>query len=337
MKYYYIGAFPIEGGGVTIKNRDLHIALSSMGLDIKKVDLNVISRYRSIREFFKLLLAFINPCSTLIIGISTGKSTRRSFTKLLYYFNRRVMRKSLIFVMGGTESSTIVKDKSYQKWMKQYKRIYLETPNMVAELKQVGLNNVSLYPNPRFRPHVRYEITANKKLKCVFFSYINRMKGIDIVIDAAKCLPNVDFSIYGDIEKGFEDDFYSMVRESRNINYKGNFSGTSSAVYDELSKYDILLFPTRYETEGVPGVLVEAKIAGLAIIVSNNSHNSEIVSDGINGIVLKNNTYRCLYDSIMDLNLDRDKLYQYRVNSQRSSEDFFIENYIEEIYNELQD
>ncbi len=338
MKYYYIGAFPIEGGGVTIKNRDLYIALSAAGLDIKKVDLNVISRYKSIKELSKLILALINPFSILIIGISTGKSTRRSFTKLLYCFNRRVMRKSIIFIMGGTESSTIVNDKPYQKWMKSYKRVFLETHRMVLELRQAGLNNVSLYPNSRFRPYKRYAIPtiSNGRLKCVFFSYVNKMKGIDLVTDAAKCLPNVDFFIYGDVEKGFEEEFHSMTSIIENLSYKGNFIGTSSAVYEELSHYDILLFPTRYKTEGVPGILVEAKIAGLAIIASNNSHNDEIVADGINGTILKNNTSRCICDSIMELDRDRDKLYYYKVNSLNSSEDFFIENYIEEIYNELQ-
>ena len=61
MGVYYIGAFPIEGGGVTIKNRDLFIALKEKGVQIKAIDLNKITRGRNLWELVRLLVVLVCP------------------------------------------------------------------------------------------------------------------------------------------------------------------------------------------------------------------------------------------------------------------------------------
>ena len=58
-------------------------------------------------------------------------------------------------------------------------------------------------------------------------------------------------------------------------------------VYEKLHEYDILLFPSRWKGEGVPGILIESKMAGIVPIVSDHLYNSEIVLNNIEGIVLE--------------------------------------------------
>lgn len=172
-------------------------------------------------------------------------------------------------------------------------------------------------------------------LRCVFFSQIQPEKGADLVLEAARMLPHVDFSFYGNIVDDYKDIFMNRVNAQQNVSYYGVFKGTIDAVYGELSKYDVLLFPTKWDIEGVPGILVEGKIAGLAEIVSNKSYNAELVRDGVEGVVIAENTGNCLAAAIQQLAEDRDFLNSMKKGSRESSEHYYIENYIESIADNL--
>ena len=66
-----------------------------------------------------------------------------------------------------------------------------------------------------------------------------------------------------------------------------NLLTVKNNVYEKLHEYDILLFPSRWKGEGVPGILIESKMAGIVPIVSDHLYNSEIVLNNIEGIVLE--------------------------------------------------
>lgn len=90
----------------------------------------------------------------------------------------------------------------------------------------------------------------------------------------------------------------------------------------ELRKYDILLFPTKWEIEGVPGILVEGKIAGLAEIVSDKSYNAELIHDNKEGIVLHENSVDDLVETLVTLNNDKETLLRLKKGSPDSAELF---------------
>ena len=105
-----MGAFPPGYGGVTIKNKNLYDALSAK-TNVLKVDLNKIKK-RDIKETFKFITALLGRKNRFLIGVS-GKQTRKKFTQLLYYVNRKAMNHSLIFLMGGTVADDIASDPEY--------------------------------------------------------------------------------------------------------------------------------------------------------------------------------------------------------------------------------
>lgn len=334
MSLIYIGAFPPGWGGVTIKNRDLFEALVSEGLQIKKVDLHRITRQKKLGEVFKLTRAVLGRGNRYVIGISTGM--RKRFTHALYVLNRNAMRKSIMIVMGGTAARDLAGDPEFMRWASEYKRIYVETESMVKVLESNGMKNIALYPNCRHRSTVPYRsIKEAGKLSCVFFSYIQKEKGVDIILEAAAKMPAIDFVLYGNIDPMYTEEFQRRIKELSNCSYKGIFKGSSEEVYKELKEYDILLFPTRWDTEGVPGILVEAKVAGLPCIVSDRSYNSELVADGEEGIVLAENDAESLVQAIRKLDQDREFLYRLKTGSKKSAERYYIENYIKAICDEL--
>lgn len=333
MSIVYMGAFPPGYGGVTIKNQNLYTALEKE-IPIKKVDFNRVKR-KDIKEAGRLVFHLLNPRNRFVVGVS-GKITRKRFTQVLYYLNRKAMRKSIIMIMGGTASHDMSVDPEYRKCAMGYKKIYVETQSMKTEMDAAGFENVDIYPNGRFRPQKAVELkTADKKLRCVFFSQVQPEKGADLVLEAARMLPHVEFSFYGDIVDDYKDIFMSRVNAQQNVSYYGVFKGPIDAVYGELSKYDVLLFPTKWDIEGVPGILVEGKIAGLAEIVSNKSYNAELVQDGVEGVVIAENTGNCLAAAIQQLAEDRDFLNSMKKGSRESSERYYIENYIESIADNL--
>lgn len=56
-------------------------------------------------------------------------------------------------------------------------------------------------------------------------------------------------------------------------------------VIPTLKQYDVLIFPSHYDGEGCPGILVEALSASLPIIASDWKYNNEFVTNGDNGFL----------------------------------------------------
>ena len=62
---------------------------------------------------------------------------------------------------------------------------------------------------------------------------------------------------------------------------------TSSETYSVLQKYDLLVFPTFYRGEGLPGAIVDAFISGVPVLASDWHCNSELIVDGETGYIFK--------------------------------------------------
>ena len=83
------------------------------------------------------------------------------------------------------------------------------------------------------------------------------------------------------------------------FNYKGVLQ--PEEVLGTLKKYDVLIFPTHYEGEGCPGILVEALSVGLPILASNWKYNDEFVENGVNGFLCDTFDAEAYADSIITL------------------------------------
>ena len=114
------------------------------------------------------------------------------------------------------------------------------------------------------------------------------------------------------------------------------FRGNADEVYRELSQYDVLLLPTRWKAEGLPGILVEAKIAGVPAIVSDHNFNREIVRHEEDGIVIPDVTADKLVTILQKLDCDRQKLLAMKRKSRASAEDYYIDVCASEVVRTLE-
>lgn len=322
MAIYYIGSFPPVYGGVTIKNKNLYEALSNR-LNIRKIDMNRIKR-GDVREMLRFGWAMLAG-KQYVIGLA-GQKNRRQFTKLMYRFKRKAMRRSVLLVMSGIVDDVIQAGPAFMAKMSSYRRVYLEFPGMAHKLTAAGVTNAAVYPNGRPRPEVFQAISAGTgPLQCVFFSQIEPEKGVDRILEASMLLPDVQFHFYGRINPEYQNEFLCAIKKQSNVEYHGVFAGSSEAVYEELSQYDVLLLPTRCKTEGLPGILIEAKIAGIPAIVSDVNYNREIVDDGKDGFVLAEDTAQCLAEALRTLDNDRERLLRMKQAGRASAEGYYID------------
>lgn len=333
MAIYYIGSFPPVYGGVTIKNKNLYEALSGQ-LELRKIDMNRVKR-GDIREMLRFAWAMVTG-KQYIIGLA-GQKNRRQFTKLMYRFKRKAMRRSVMMVMSGIVEDVIQAGPEFITMYSTYARVYLEFPGMAKKLTEAGVTNAAVYPNGRPRPQKLPPISAGEgHLQCVFFSQIQPEKGVDRILDAAKVLPGMQFHFYGGIVPEYREVFLEEIEKNGNTQYHGIFTGDSEAVYEELSQYDALLLPTRCKTEGLPGILIEAKIAGLACVISDINYNREVVVDGMDGIVMEEDSSSCLVSALKALDCDREKLLCMKLAGRDSAESYYIDKCASEVRKDLE-
>ena len=56
--------------------------------------------------------------------------------------------------------------------------------------------------------------------------------------------------------------------------------------YDKLAKFDVMLFPTYWQGEGFPGVVIDAYIASLPIMATDWNLNRDVIEDGVTGWII---------------------------------------------------
>ena len=327
-KIYFVGPFPPPVGGVTIKNCLIFNKLSAY-YEIKRT-----TRHNLLSELLLLIKIFFSR-NKVVVGVSSKNKKSQIITKFLFHFKKRTMKRSIYFMMGGVESKRIVCSKKEIAMYSTYKKIYVEIDSMKDELLKAGLSNVDIFPNCREKTIINH--FPHDGFRVVFFSLISEMKGADIVVELARINRNISFYFYGPIESSYEKKFSFATESFKNIHYKGVFDASTSNVCNELAKYDVLLLPTKYKTEGIPGVLVEAKFSGIPSIVSNSSYNNKIINNGYDGFLVDGDDLDMYNQLLKNLYLDSLLLKQMKSNSLASSKNYDINEYIGTVLQDLND
>ena len=222
-KVFYIGCFPPPFGGATIKNAVLYNELKKY-MEISAFDTSY-SKSSSLGLYLKLLLfLFKNRNNKGIICISSLSLIK--LTKFLQVFNKSILKKITVFVIGGIFHTCIREHIGNPYIYNQYKNIYVESCLIKESLDKFGFNNISVIPNFRNLP-VNNEFTDSppgKILRCVFMSKICEDKGIKIILEADKILKSTgtDYSVdfNGHIDNKIQNYFFSYIGNTSILAYK---------------------------------------------------------------------------------------------------------------------
>ena len=329
---YYFGGFPPPYGGVTIKNKLLTEYLE------KHIPLKKLDTLKAKKNPFRLLsqTAKLVFCRKGTVVVATSSASRRRITMLLARLNPARLKKAVLMVMGGRLAEELPGDEAFEDALKQYRQLFVETESLRQKLLARNFTNVSVYPNCRVDNRVEsIRPTEGSGLKCCFFSLISPEKGVDTVLEAAARLPGITVELYGELEPAYQEEFLQRVAELDNVSYHGVFRSDGVNIYGKLHEYDALLLPTRYKNEGVPGILVEAKIAGVPSVVSDHAYNREIVEHDKAGVVLEENSVECLARELDDLSREPARVDRLKQGALDSARDYLIETYIQDIISYL--
>lgn len=174
-------------------------------------------------------------------------------------------------------------------------------------------------------------ISMEESVFCVC-GRLSREKGLDILADAWLKLKTFGVNqprllIIGDGE--YRSEFETLLQADI-ASGQVIMVGQTDRVADYLNASDVFVFPSYHENLSI--ALLEACASGLACIVSDVGGNTEIITDGVNGIVVQEQTGMAYANAMAALleDPDRMKLYQ-KTGRTLVYERFSRENMIEEV------
>ena len=272
----------IPQAGDSVKNQYLMDYFRKYFSAVDYIDTN-----NSDKKPYKLVQILISvvfkPYRNVVISVSN-----ESAYKIIAFISKLPSKKKFYYFMIGGYTPIKIKQGIYKaEPFKKLEKIVVEADRVCDFYHEVGLDNTLRVYNFKpfsFKPDVSIPHTG--VVKFVFLSRLNEMKGVFHIVDCAKQMNQMGYSdkfvvdFYGRIEKEIEQKFMQEIGAVENINYKGFLNLKEETNYTVLSEYDAMLFPTMHPTEGFPGVIADAAIAGVPVIAANWNYAEEIIGDG---------------------------------------------------------
>lgn len=297
--------------GQTTKVRLYLKKIKDEGYDVNFVDLELffkkpISTFIAIKKGIKtcdriVLLTATRGCKILIPYINfCNKKFNKPFvlpligiSVLHYSFDKLSLEKRKDFILN--KNYELIKPKQWLiKELKKITIILPETDLLTSIFREYyGINNVFTLTNFREISQCSSNVKINEDdvLRLVFISRVQEIKGIFDLIHVVNSINKnkkfVNLDIYGEkfFSKNEENLFDSLLSHSSNIQYKGILN--NNKVIDTIKKYDLLVFPTIYEGEGTPGIIVESLIAGVPVLSSSFYQYKFLLKDNYDSIIYK--------------------------------------------------
>ena len=176
----------------------------------------------------------------------------------------------------------------------------------------------------------QYEVSEFPNDETIDFTYVGRLmkeKGFELYAEAAKFISgkyqNTRFHVCGPDE----DNYRELVKE---LSEKGIliYEGYVDDMKEVYKRVQCTIHPTYYP-EGMSNVLLESLACGRPIITTDRPGCKEIVEDGVNGFVVKQNDLNDLIEKIEKyLSLSNEERKQLGLNGRRKVEKEFDRNIV---------
>ena len=190
------------------------------------------------------------------------------------------------------------------------------------------LENIQVIANfKKFESKLSLKKKRSNVFKFVFIGRISRGKGISEILEAAKILkterPILDFQIdfFGPMEEDIE------FPKNLHITYEGylDIMNNQQESYETLSEYSCMLFPTYWQGEGFPGVIIDAYVAGLPVIATDWNMNMEVVEDRKTGMIIPIKNSKALASAMLEMMENPEMVSTMSQNSLDKAKDFHID------------
>ena len=270
--------------GAVVKTRNIYYGL------VEKYGDSIISyvdiwggKKRTAAVLVEVFRAF-SKCDNVILVSSAIKGPFIFYLRLL----SKIFKRNVVYIPIGVRiGGRIAGDLKAKKRLSFCSAFLPESEQNCTILKDLGFPEVHLLRNfksvkklGRCYDSLRADMT---EVSLCTFSRVTKEKGItDAILAISKAqelVPNKRFElhIYGGIDPNYKDEFESLLKDYSFVTYEGSVNAEDAVM--TLQKHNVLLFPTRYPDEGIPGTIIDAFAAGIPIISSKWLYFDEIFED----------------------------------------------------------
>ena len=274
--------------GQTVKTRMMYRLLCEMFGEQNLVVVDTIDyRERAVKVICETVRCLMT-CDDVFVLLS-GNGRRVLFPVLAFMVRVRGVR---IYhnLIGGWLARNLDR---YPKWigyLNSFKVNWVEAHKLVAALSEKGVGNASYLPNFKYLEDGVYsqERVCGPDYRFCTFSRVMEKKGVGDAMRAVEQVAatysagRLALDIYGPVEDSYRAEFESLLDECPHSCYRGCVEPERSVA--TIVGYDALLFPTRWELEGIPGTIIDALAAGVPVIASRWGYYDEMLEDGVTGL-----------------------------------------------------
>ena len=173
---------------------------------------------------------------------------------------------------------------------------------------------------------------SNKNNNITYVGRLSKVKGVDTLIEAFNLIyrqyENIKLIITGDGEE--KENLQNMIIKLK-LNNNIEFTGRKDDVIPILDETDIFIYPTVWE-EGFGISVIEAMARGCIPITFNTGGLKEIITNNINGILVKDINVDSLAKAIERvINLPKEEKEKMREEAKKRAKDFKIDKTINDI------
>ena len=312
----YFGYTTNKLDGQTVKTRDVYkLVAKQFNGDIDYFDTEIFkyNRLAIVKMFGRLI-----RCRTLFY--LPAQNNLKYIFPLIYVLSILFRVRIHYFVVGGWLREFIMSLPLHRYMLRRIEGIHVETKRLKKELEDYfKYDNVDIFPNFRFfdfNPK-RYD---SDQLRLVFMARIMKEKGIDWIFNLAEYIEEnglrdkISITFYGPIVEDSRIYFEKEINRYTFVNYNGSLD--PSEIHKTLCQYDVMLLPTHFYTEGLPGSVVDAYISGIPVIVTEWKHSHEFIDNGESGFIIPfDNGQDSLREKVLLLYNDRALLHQLQANA----------------------
>ena len=311
-----VGALTNPMGGTAVNFAEMVNQLGARGFDVSVVDItrarvnlrrwqvwrnNLATVVRVLRQ----VVVRIQRCNLVVLNISAG--TAWTLGSCLWVLCKICRRPMVLRIFGGDFAARYGRYGRLIRWWadQTYMRcalVFVQTREIFRRFQ--NHKNVRWFANTRdvCSPTVEQRLPISR---FVFISQLRMEKGLRETLDACRELPaHCELNVYGPLMPNTD---LSLFDSHPTATYRGVLM--PSAVPEVLVQHDVLLLPTYWESEGYPGIVLEALQCGRPVIATWWGSIPEVVEDEKSGLLVEPRSAKAV-NGAMERLLNDGELYR---------------------------
>ncbi|MDO8528369.1 MAG: glycosyltransferase family 4 protein [Nanoarchaeota archaeon] len=256
----------------------------------KKENYKLIIHFHEIHNIHGLTIATLFKNENVIVQHHGGSNPMK-------HLKGARMKKFLfpLLLFGQLWENKVLKNIKYYYTLSDYEKIYLKktAPNSRLKFQTMGIEEEYFKNTDKKVARIKLKLPKDKKI-ILFIGKVDRIKGMDLLLEAMKDLRDIELKIIGFGPQ--EPIFKKYVKENNldNVEFLGGVFGEKKMLY--LSSADAFVLPSR--REGAPVTVMEALSRNTPVVVSDVGGVKLMIENNREGIIIRQNNVKDIVNAL---------------------------------------